>query len=177
MENLKKSKVTVTLIALNVIAFAFSFLKAGSLDTGGADPPPRYPMVGPPLGGFITTYFDWRWIFLINLPIGVLGMSLAFRFIPNIRDHKPAPLDWLGFGLIVALCIAVFVAMSISGSKLPLAIWSISSVLNRPSAAMTPRWKFGMLSSRPEGMKNGIIGVQVLTSTSRVMSSAAVATT
>jgi EmrB/QacA subfamily drug resistance transporter len=57
------------------------------------------PMVGPPLGGFITTYFDWRWIFLINLPIGVLGISLAFRFIPNTRDHKPAPLDWLGFGL------------------------------------------------------------------------------
>jgi EmrB/QacA subfamily drug resistance transporter len=57
------------------------------------------PMVGPPLGGFITTYFDWRWIFLINLPMGVLGIGLAFRFIPNIRDHQPAPLDWLGFGL------------------------------------------------------------------------------
>jgi EmrB/QacA subfamily drug resistance transporter len=57
------------------------------------------PMVGPPLGGFITTYFNWRWIFLINLPIGVLGMGLAFRFIPNIRDPHPAPLDWLGFGL------------------------------------------------------------------------------
>src|SRR5918993_2265659 len=54
------------------------------------------PMVGPPLGGFITTYFDWRWIFLINLPIGALGMMLALRFIPNAREEPP-PFDWLGF--------------------------------------------------------------------------------
>src|SRR5688500_933775 len=56
------------------------------------------PMVGPPLGGFITTYFDWRYIFLINLPIGALGMILALRFIPNAREQPP-PLDWLGFAL------------------------------------------------------------------------------
>jgi EmrB/QacA subfamily drug resistance transporter len=54
------------------------------------------PMVGPPLGGFITTYFHWRWIFLINIPIGLLGILLAKRFIPDIRE-PPAPLDWLGF--------------------------------------------------------------------------------
>jgi EmrB/QacA subfamily drug resistance transporter len=56
------------------------------------------PMVGPPLGGFITTYFDWRYIFLINMPIGALGMILALRFIPNARV-RPPPLDWLGFAL------------------------------------------------------------------------------
>jgi EmrB/QacA subfamily drug resistance transporter len=56
------------------------------------------PMVGPPLGGFITTYFDWRWIFLINLPMGVLGIALAKRFIPDIGERVP-PLDWMGFVL------------------------------------------------------------------------------
>ncbi len=56
------------------------------------------PMVGPPLGGFITTYFDWRYIFLINLPIGALGMILGLRFIPATREQPP-PLDWLGFAL------------------------------------------------------------------------------
>jgi EmrB/QacA subfamily drug resistance transporter len=56
------------------------------------------PMVGPPLGGFITTYFHWRWIFLVNIPIGVLGILLARRFIPDIRE-EPGRLDWLGFVL------------------------------------------------------------------------------
>jgi EmrB/QacA subfamily drug resistance transporter len=55
------------------------------------------PAVGPPLGGFITTYFDWRWIFLINIPFGVLGIVLAQRFIPDIRELAPPPLDWRGF--------------------------------------------------------------------------------
>jgi EmrB/QacA subfamily drug resistance transporter len=66
------------------------------------------PMIGPPLGGFITTYFDWRWIFLINLPMGALGIALAWRFIPDLREPV-APLDWLGFLLSgVGLALAMF---------------------------------------------------------------------
>jgi EmrB/QacA subfamily drug resistance transporter len=66
------------------------------------------PVVGPPLGGFITTYWHWRWIFLINLPIGVLGIALAKRFIPDIREPPP-PLDWLGFALTgLGLALAMF---------------------------------------------------------------------
>jgi len=56
------------------------------------------PMIGPPLGGFITTYFDWRWIFLINLPMGIVGILLGRRYIPDVREPPP-PLDWLGFAL------------------------------------------------------------------------------
>lgn len=55
------------------------------------------PIVGPPLGGFITYYFDWRWIFFINIPIGVLGMVLATIYIPNIREENTPPLDIVGF--------------------------------------------------------------------------------
>jgi len=66
------------------------------------------PVVGPPLGGFITTYFDWRWIFLINIPMGVLGIVLAKRFIPDLREPTP-PLDWLGFALAgLGLALAMF---------------------------------------------------------------------
>lgn len=57
------------------------------------------PVFGPPLGGFITTYFDWRWIFFINLPIGLLGILLASLFIPNVREVERPPLDLAGFVL------------------------------------------------------------------------------
>ena len=55
------------------------------------------PIMGPPLGGFITTYFDWRWIFWINVPIGILGVTLATLFISDIRETEVWPLDVRGF--------------------------------------------------------------------------------
>jgi MFS family permease len=57
------------------------------------------PMLGPPLGGFITTYFHWRWIFWINIPIGILGLILASRYIENVREKNVPRLDKLGFVL------------------------------------------------------------------------------
>ncbi|HEY4862789.1 MAG TPA: DHA2 family efflux MFS transporter permease subunit [Xanthobacteraceae bacterium] len=57
------------------------------------------PLIGPPLGGFITTYFSWRWIFWINIPIGIIGILLATRFIENIREQNVPPLDVRGFVL------------------------------------------------------------------------------
>ena len=54
------------------------------------------PMLGPVLGGFITTYSHWRFIFLINLPMGLLGMYLAWRHIPMLKRGVD-PLDWRGF--------------------------------------------------------------------------------
>jgi EmrB/QacA subfamily drug resistance transporter len=57
------------------------------------------PVIGPPLGGFITTVFDWRWIFWINIPVGLLGVYLASRFIENFREDKVPPLDLKGFFL------------------------------------------------------------------------------
>ncbi len=55
------------------------------------------PILGPPLGGFITTYLNWRWIFWINLPIGALGILLVSLFIPDLREEHSPPLDVLGF--------------------------------------------------------------------------------
>jgi EmrB/QacA subfamily drug resistance transporter len=57
------------------------------------------PICGPPLGGFITTYASWHWIFLINVPIGLLGIVLASHFIPNVRMEHRDPFDFLGFML------------------------------------------------------------------------------
>ncbi len=57
------------------------------------------PICGPPLGGFITTYASWHWIFLINVPIGLIGMVMATRFIANVRIERPDPFDLVGFVL------------------------------------------------------------------------------
>ena len=57
------------------------------------------PVLGPPVGGFIVTYSSWRWIFYINLPIGVLGMLLASLFIENVKESGNWPLDLRGFAL------------------------------------------------------------------------------
>ncbi|MCX5519850.1 MFS transporter [Kaistia defluvii] len=71
------------------------------------------PVVGPVVGGFITTYFDWRWIFWINVPIGVLGVTLATLFIPDIRGEEQVRFDFIGF-LLTAFGIAGFITGSTS---------------------------------------------------------------
>jgi len=53
------------------------------------------PIVGPPLGGFITTYLHWRWIFWVNVPIGVIGIALATLYMPDIKEPT-RPLDVKG---------------------------------------------------------------------------------
>src|SRR6516162_1804843 len=57
------------------------------------------PICGPPLGGFITTYASWHWIFIINVPIGLVGIVMVTRFIPDVRADEPDPFDYVGFVL------------------------------------------------------------------------------
>ena len=82
------------------------------------------PVIGPPLGGFIVTYLDWRWIFYINLPVGLLGLWLVGRFIANFREEAPAAIDWPGFGLSgVSLgCLLFGCEMASRAGKAPLAL-------------------------------------------------------
>jgi len=57
------------------------------------------PIVGPPVGGAITTYFSWHWIFLINVPIGLMGVVLVNRFLPEWHRNEPRKMDFPGFFL------------------------------------------------------------------------------
>ena len=66
------------------------------------------PVIGPPLGGFITLNFNWRWVFLINLPIGIAGLLLVLRYIPNIREPGIHSLDVKGF-LLSGIGLSVLV--------------------------------------------------------------------
>jgi len=76
------------------------------------------PVLGPPLGGFITTYFHWRWIFFINIPISILGLYLATRFIANTKAEQVAPLDWFGFLLSALGCSLLMLGLATTGRHL-----------------------------------------------------------
>jgi EmrB/QacA subfamily drug resistance transporter len=62
------------------------------------------PILGPPVGGFIVTYFNWRWIFYINIPIGLLGIALATIFLPDTDGETAQPFDLMGMALS-GLCL------------------------------------------------------------------------
>ena len=57
------------------------------------------PVLGPPVGGFITTYATWRWIFFLNVPLGLLALALVLWFIANDRGPERRPFDAVGFVL------------------------------------------------------------------------------
>lgn len=98
------------------------------------------PLVGPPLGGFITTYFSWHWIFLINVPIGIIGIICVTKYLPDDGYRHERRLDTVGlllsglglsgivFGLSVIslpalppyIGVLIFIAGLISGA---LYIW------------------------------------------------------
>src|SRR5580704_7149344 len=54
-------------------------------------------VVGPPLGGFITTYASWHWIFFLNLPIGMVALVLTLLWVENVRTGEKHAFDWLTF--------------------------------------------------------------------------------
>jgi EmrB/QacA subfamily drug resistance transporter len=81
------------------------------------------PVAGPPLGGFITTYFHWRWIFWINVPIGILGILLSLRFIGNLREETVPRFDFKGFVLSGVGLLSLISGLSMIGRGIaPLAL-------------------------------------------------------
>ncbi|HVY17165.1 MAG TPA: DHA2 family efflux MFS transporter permease subunit [Rhodopila sp.] len=57
------------------------------------------PTLGPILGGVLTTYANWRWIFYVNVPIGLIGISLALRYVEDIKVPASPSFDVIGFVL------------------------------------------------------------------------------
>jgi EmrB/QacA subfamily drug resistance transporter len=73
------------------------------------------PVLGPPLGGFIVTYFSWRWIFDINVPIGVLGIVLVSLFIEEVREPPPGRFDVIGLLLTGTALSGLMFAVETAG--------------------------------------------------------------
>jgi EmrB/QacA subfamily drug resistance transporter len=94
------------------------------------------PVVGPPLGGFITTYFSWHWIFLINIPIGLVGVFMALKFIDPIYSEDPEPFDL--YGMVLAGIGLAGIAFGLSVAGLNLLPWSVvASLVAIGSISMT----------------------------------------
>jgi len=85
------------------------------------------PVIGPPLGGFITTYFSWHWIFLINIPIGVLGIFMALRYIDPIRSEEHERFDL--YGMFLAGVGVGGIAFGLSVAGLNLLPWPLVAAL------------------------------------------------
>ncbi len=65
------------------------------------------PLVGPPLGGWLVEAFSWHWVFLINLPVGLLGAIVSWRYMPNLVGAAGQKFDWVGFILFSAGLVLV----------------------------------------------------------------------
>ena len=81
------------------------------------------PMLGPPVGGFLTTFLSWHWIFLVNIPIGAAGILAATIYLPRTGFRSERSIDWRGF-VLAGLCFAglLFGISVISLPALPLAV-------------------------------------------------------
>ena len=81
------------------------------------------PVLGPLVGGALTTYFSWRWIFAVNVPFGLLGIALARRHLHDTEHDRGARFDVVGFALFgggVALLQGMLETATHGGAALPL---------------------------------------------------------
>jgi EmrB/QacA subfamily drug resistance transporter len=98
------------------------------------------PLVGPPVGGFITDHFGWRWVFWMNVPFGIAAIMLATALMPDIRVERVPPLDARGF-VLSGLGLSCFIfGLTVMGRDL-LPGWS-------PTALVLSGMVFGALYLR-----------------------------
>ncbi|MEP9376092.1 MFS transporter [Aquabacter sp. CN5-332] len=84
------------------------------------------PVLGPPVGGFITNYASWRWIFYLNLPLGLIALVAALILIPRDDTHTRRPFDWLGFLLTGTALFSLLWTAETLGQ--PDAEWTLAGV-------------------------------------------------
>src|SRR5271165_4379943 len=93
------------------------------------------PVAGPPLGGFITTYFHWRWLFWINVPIGLLGVALSLRFIANLREEAVPKFDFEGFVLSGLGLVGLISGLSLIGRGMA-PVWEVVAMIAASAALL-----------------------------------------
>lgn len=93
------------------------------------------PILGPPLGGFITHYASWHWIFYINVPLGIIAMILAWRLFPQQPADQPKHFDKPGFVLTGLAMLALVTGLELISQDHIL--WTTAVLLLAAGAAMS----------------------------------------
>lgn len=106
------------------------------------------PVIGPPVGGFIVTWWSWRWIFDINVPIGMLGVVLVTLFIPEVHEQRPGRFD--GWGLALSgFCLAgMMFGLEIAGRGIVAPVVS-ASVIGAGVLAGVGYWRHARRHPQP----------------------------
>lgn len=94
------------------------------------------PMVGPPVGGFLTTYVSWHWIFLINVPIGIAGILVAGRVLPDIEGEADRKIDWRGFFLAAVAASGIVFGLSVISLPALPPVFGVTAVIVGAIAAI-----------------------------------------
>jgi len=85
-------------------------------------------IAGPLLGSFITEQFDWRWIFFINIPIGIIALALIIIFYKESKTHTKQIIDWFGFVFLLGFSISLMFGLELGGETYPWQSWQIISL-------------------------------------------------
>ena len=106
------------------------------------------PLIGPTLGGWLVEVASWHWIFLINLPVGLLGALATLRFMPNLRNAAVGRFDVGGYGLLVVAMVAISLSLDGMGAL----SWGHALVvllMVAGLAALAAYWMHAMRSPAP----------------------------
>ena len=98
------------------------------------------PVIAPVIGGLIVSNTSWHWIFIINLPIGIVALIVGYKIIPQIGPGQSSKLDWFGFiGLTISLTSLVFAAAQVGLAKVNVPLATSLFLLGLVSAVPTLR--------------------------------------
>lgn len=127
------------------------------------------PVLGPPIGGYLTTFFSWHWIFWINIPIGAVGIIASTIFLPRTGYRAKTRLDWVGFilagicfsGILFGLSIVSLPALPPIYGILAVVVGAISGVLLVRHARTVEAPIFNLSIFRNEMFRVALIGSNI----------------
>jgi EmrB/QacA subfamily drug resistance transporter len=131
-------------------------------------------IVGPLLGGYLTDNLTWRWVFYVNLPVGMVALTVLWFSFPNIRPvMRERRIDFLGAATLVAGVVPVLLALSWGGNEYP---WTSPVIIGLFVVGVVMLVAFGLVESRASEpiiplslFRNRIVSVSVIALTLMAM--------